>query len=718
MPRSARNDVRRTACILATVGAALVVAVLAASPAGAQDAGIVEEGVTTWVVRPDDRAVEVTVELTLANATPDTETTRTYWSSWGLALPAVPGEITVRSGDTVVDADVARLDDGTPTVSWDFPDRLDHGERQAWVVEARFDSAPPRSAAGDGPRVDPAFVAVPIWAWGRDHAALAVRVPEVMEATLGGEPPTSTDGDGDVWQADVDATTFSAVLLGSSDTAAHDEQVVTVADTTVTVQSWPTDPEWGEQVAAFAGRALPALADWTGTSWDEQDLTIRETATPFVEGWGGANDASTNTISVGEHYDHAVWTHELAHNWFGPDEFADTWLAEGLSDLATVALADELGIDDPPTPDPPEQVLSTWDAVVIEAQRTRLADPSAWQATVGDLYDGAHHVVATVADEVGPDAFREIVRMTLSEESSWSGPGEVEVPEAADWREFLTLAERVGGSTTAGPLLVEHVVPEAGPLLARRDEVLAAYAPLEDGPWAPPLQVRRALQAWSFDRAEADIARAVRLRDDLATTTTRAAELGVGVPDLRETWEVGTLARTADRLEEVDAVLDDLERLASDAEAAELPVPELAVDPAEDDLVTVAERLTGLDAALRDVVRARSDLEAARTDRLVRVGLVGSVPDRLLEDAVAAFAAGDLRQVAAATGQLDTLLQAADDRGRQRLGGLVAVVVLVAVGLVLVVRRRRRRRHTVPTPPGGQSPAQSSDSARVNAGGR
>jgi hypothetical protein len=171
-----------------------VLAVLAARPASAQDAGIAERADTTWDVRPDAGEVHLTIEVTLTNTTDDTPTTRTFWSSWGVALPFEPDSVTVRRGDTVLDHDLSSLDDGTPTVSWDFPDDLGADDQQTFVIDVTVASAPPRSTWEDGPRVDPAFVAVPIWAWGRDDADLRVRVPHAMGARLGPDEPSGRDG--------------------------------------------------------------------------------------------------------------------------------------------------------------------------------------------------------------------------------------------------------------------------------------------------------------------------------------------------------------------------------------------------------------------------------------------------------------------------------------------------------------------------------------------
>ncbi len=674
--------------VVRVVASALALVVLAAVPSLAAD-GLDEIGTTTWDVRPDDGRATASIRLDLRNTTEDTDEGRTYFDGYAIGVPMTPTEVEVSIDGEVVDHELTTLDDGSPGIAWDFPDRLYHDQRQRWRIDLQFDSAPPRSDFADGPRVTEGFVMVPIWAWGADDADLVVLVPVELDARLGRlEADDVVDGR-DVFRRR-DASTFSEYLVGASDLVDRDSDEFEIGPTTVAIESWPDDQRWANRMATFAGLALPALADWTGADFAEDRLVIRETARPVAEGWGGWNDPDANVVSVGESIDRALWTHELAHNWIDADEFADEWLREGLAETVTAQLAEPLGIRRPPEPAPTDLVLSEWGDVLATADAEAGADPRAWYDATEELYRGAHFVVGSVADEVGPETFRRMVRMTLQEESAWGDLGTAVPARAADWREFLDLAERVGGSTTARGLLVDHVVPTAQPLLARRDRAIAAFDDLATDDWGMPTSIAAAMHVWRFDEAEASIAEARSVRADVDELAERAEEMGHRLPDLREPWVAGDFDALAERIATLDGVLDDLAALEDQAAQAGLPPPPVGVELRDDEPPAAAERITAVRGAIAGIVQAERALDRAEADTVAAVGLAGTDPTDLRRRARRAFAAGDVGEVTAATDELASLVADADGRGRTRLlgAGLAAMAVLALV-VALVVRRGR-----------------------------
>ncbi len=677
----------------AVLGPGLVIGLVVGlgQPAVAQDDGLDESATTTWDVRPSEGEARVTIDLSLRNTIPDTSDGRTYFDGYGIAMPMPPGDVTVRIGGDRVDADVTTLDDGTPGIRWDFPDRLFFDERQDWQVEVTFPSAPPRSDFDQGPRVTEAFVMVPIWAWGPDDADLVVRVPNSMDPHLGLGDPTGVRDDTAVFRRD-EAADFSEFLVGASDAGERTTTTIDVDGTEVTVESWPDDPDWGDRVSRFAAQALPELAAWTDTPWGEADLTIRETARPIAEGWGGWNDPDANEISVGEDFDRALWTHELAHNWIDDEQFSENWLREGMTETITALLADELDIDDPPEGAATRRPLAAWNDILAGADRKLVDDPDAWYETTGALYGGAQYVVGTVADEVGEDTFREMVRMTLRDESAWGDLGTAVPGRAADWREFVDLAERVGGSTTARDLIVERVWPGAADLLDRRDEAIVAWDTIADDPWGVPTSIAAAMHVWRFDDAEARITDALAARAEIDALATRADAMGLAVPDLQEAWRTESMTRVTDRVRAVDAALDDVDDLRDRVDRAGLPDPDLDVDPATDDPDDIRRRVSTVAASIDRIVDAETSLDTVAADPIATIGLAGADHEALRVQARTAFERGDVRGVTTATEELEDVLDGATGEGRLRVGGAAAAVVVLLLLLVLVVWRRRRRR--------------------------
>ncbi len=675
------------------LGLGLVVALLIATgqPAAAQDDGLDESATTTWTISPSDGEARLTIDLSLRNTIADTGDGRTFFDGYGIAMPMPPGDVEVRIGGDQVDAEVTTLDDGTPGIRWDFPDQLFFDERQDWQVQVVFPTAPPRSDFDQGPRVTEAFVMVPIWAWGPDDADLVVRVPDSMDPHLGlGDPTGVRDGTA-IFRRD-EAADLSEFLVGASDAGERSTETIDVGGTAVTIESWPDDPEWGDRMADFAAKALPELAAWTDTPWAETDLTIRETARPIAEGWGGWNDPDANEISVGEDFDRALWTHELAHNWIDDEQFSEDWLREGMTETVTALLADELGIKDPPEADATRRPLAAWNDILAAADRELVDDPVGWYDTTGSLYAGAQYVVGTVADEVGEDTFREMVRMTLHDESAWGDLGTAVPDSAANWREFVDLAERVGGSTTARELVVERVHPDAADLLDRRDEAIAAWDTIADDPWGVPTSIAAAMHVWRFDDAEARIDEALAARAEIDALTARADAMGLAAPDLQEAWRTGSMTTVTDRVRAVDAALDDVDDLRDRVGRAGLPEPNLGVDPATDEPADIRRRVSTVAASIDQIVDAEASLDAVASDPIASVGLAGADHEALRADVRRAFRRGDVQGVTTATAELTDVVDGATDEGRLRVGGAGAAVALLFLLLVYLVWRHRRRR--------------------------
>ncbi|HEX5588656.1 MAG TPA: hypothetical protein VFX65_00005, partial [Candidatus Limnocylindrales bacterium] len=101
---------------------------------------------------------------------------------------------------------------------------------------------------------------------------------------------------------------------------------------------------------------------------------------------------------------------------------------------------------------------------------------------------------------------------------------------------------------------------------------------------------------------------------------------------------------------------------------------------------------------------------AVAPDVVASIGLLGEAPAASYDEAAAAFEAGELESaVALATSTVDAL-EAATDRGRERLL-VAAVIVAGGVLAALVVRRRRRTLGARPPDEGGHpwSPPPPSD---------
>jgi aminopeptidase N len=131
-----------------------------------------------------------------------------------------------------------------------------------------------------------------------------------------------------------------------------------------------------------------------------------------------------------------VVVHELAHQWFGDDvalaRWQDIWLNEGFATYAEWLWEDYEGRGTPA-----EIFQATYDAIP--------ADDPFWQVVIGDptvdfLFDGAVYVrgsmtLQALRDQVGDDAFWEIVRTWAADHSGGNGTT----------AQFIALSEQISG---------------------------------------------------------------------------------------------------------------------------------------------------------------------------------------------------------------------------------------------------------------------------------
>ena len=393
----------------------------------------------------------------------------------------------------------------------------------------------------------------------------------------------------------------------------------------------------------------------------------------------------------------------------------------------------------PPGFDPGQFELNAWD------QPSDAIDDAI--ETYG--YQTSFRVMHELIDEIGEERMTELVAAVLRGDRAY-GPedGDPIDDGAVDWREFLDLAEQIGGSTQLVDDYREHVVSadEAADLDARQD-ALDRYAELvaRGGTWGAPEAVRQRMSAWLFDVAESRIVEAeaaLDVRDELSEELSHI--------DLAPASQIERQYQDTDDLESVvadlteqlaaarrivrgrAAMIEQLDALGLDAPALtqtayeEAPL-ELAVDTEQlaEQAGQLVEADRNLDQTLATFALSIPDLEAdsfaaspelavdtlddyqQAADAVVdahlarntagsvaeRIGEVGSDADRRLSAADAALAAGDT------TGAIDNARAATaaisdwESRGRIRLAIAVLIVaaVVLLVLLVLVVRRRRHR---------------------------
>ena len=197
----------------------------------------------------------------------------------------------------------------------------------------------------------------------------------------------------------------------------------------------------------------------TGTPWPETAETdVIETSTPYLRGYAGYYYADTDVIEVGEEFDSHTMLHELSHAWFNDSAMAQRWLSEGLADEIGARAVAELG-EPLPTPD---------DFDIVGDVNRATFHLNAWSYQFDDSVDPTEHVRlpggvpcaarAVRRDRPGEDGGARRSRDAWRPRLSGRERHQPTTHGAIGWREFLDLAEQIGGSQHVVELYRKHVI--------------------------------------------------------------------------------------------------------------------------------------------------------------------------------------------------------------------------------------------------------------------
>lgn len=605
------------------VAASILLAVVGpAATATAEDPPL--QTTSTWVVDVDAAAVRVTIEITAVDGSAFDVAT--------LPLPAGATEIEV-------------VADGDPVeVAADAPGVVDPpGSVRRVVVSFTLPDPGPRE--GGAVRVNPAYIHVPVPAWG-ESSSVRVELPDDYAVTTRGAAPVRSRLIGRLVLS-VGAVSEGFVVEGYRD--AGSTVALVEGAPTIVVRGWPGDDPWLEATVAVAETLLPRLAERVGLPWPVRRLVLRESAEPATETYGDRFTRGEADVLAGEELDAQLLLHVLGHAWFDEELFVDRWIAEGLAEAyaeTTLVAAGRAPLRSrpqrPDLDDPAASPLADWQGPGPTGPADAAAE--AWAR------DAAWWLVGGYLDVAGDEAMAAVLAAAAADEIAYRADRPAEQVEGVDdWRRFLDLLEEVGG-VDVDEATFRLLTGADATLMGRRAAARSTYRRLEDAGdgWRPPLEVRRLMGAWRFPEAEEAMGEAAELLGRRDALVARANALGIGFPDgVEEAYEA------ADDLATVDELLRRVE-----------------------------EALVALEEAAEAVRREEGFLES--------IGAWGGGPRRSYAAAASAFQRGEL---GAAVIRAAEAVEAVDEltaSGRQRLllGGGVLLVLLVAsvVGVVTAGR--------------------------------
>ncbi|MEY2452017.1 MAG: hypothetical protein QOD92_1591 [Acidimicrobiaceae bacterium] len=515
--------------VTASPGAAMPEVAVAVTAPNAQ--GLRYESHSLYTLDLAAHAVHVKVTITVTNQQPSTTSggiVRQYYFP-RIGVPVL-SEATNFSAtrDTGASLNVSPEDTPSPLVkiaAIDLKPALFYPQSQSIEFDYDLPAQPPRSPGLT--RINDAFSSFLAFGFG-DPGITSVHIvlPASLSAeVVGVDMRREVHGDQATFVADSidDPDVWTAAVSASND-AQLVEKEATVDGQRIVVKGWPDDQQWVEFVDGQLKKGLPELEQLIGQRWPDttKDLTVTETAAPYLYGYAGWYDQTKNSIEIGDGLDAIVVLHEISHTWFNNDLFAERWVNEAFANEFASRAIEKVGesLQSPGlvAPDSPSAFkLNDWG-------KPRLQDSDTLERERFG-YDASWTILRTISTEVGLDALKKVIdaaaHKRLAYQTSTSAD---ESSTTATSHELLDLLEEVGGSKQATMLFTQYVftLDDASSLLAR-DPARASYHQFVDSSagWGAPLAIRAAMSSWNFNQATAllpDAREILRTRDQIAET--------------------------------------------------------------------------------------------------------------------------------------------------------------------------------------------------------
>jgi len=730
---------------------------VASAPAAQAQAveGLTVSSTTVFTPDVEGEHIDVASTYTITNVQADDlidGSVRSYFfTTWVIAVPAAVTDFAATSGSATL---ISTLEDDPDTDDIAFatitlPFNLNFQQTVTLDVSYTVPGGDPRSE-GVVARVNDSFLSFSVWAAGDPgNTNIRVDVPDGFSLDLRGELDELQQVPGETYYEATNIAEprdFFGQVFGRNDSGLLTQEAE-LPNAVATVRAWPDDPEWADFVVDAIEEGVPVIEDLTGIDWPAGDIEVIETLTPYLYGYGGWFNATSGVIEIGENLERDLILHELTHAWFNDDLVDGRWITEGLAEEFASRTIEATGdpLPDPEKPDladPLRVQLSDW------ASPWTLRDEDAFAYELYH-YNASWWVVRQITDDVGLDAFADVLVSMHEDELTYEGTNDVreETELSAQWTHFFDLLEFDAGATNLDELFSTYVLsPDDAALLGPRRAALARYDDLAEisGAWESPPVLRQAMATWQFADAEDHMATANEIITQRDRADELAAELQVTIEhpskaiyEMAVTAEDLDAAATAeaDLVDNLSQLSDDRTALAAEAGAAGTQVgfgpmgyDEAVANIAEqraaianvDDLVGQVDarsQALGLDApawptdatttgstdfvavaALAEARLATLDAIATASDRVdadrsltQRVGLFGSDATAEIAAARDAFESDDLDDALTATATAESMIANSASTGRTRLTWTAAIIA-TALLATLAIRLRKPNR--------------------------
>ena len=410
---------RALVAVLLAIGATLG----STLPMAAEAERLVEQSTAIYKVDPAKGSIDVIVVVKLTNNAPQAYNLGT----WGplvmeeLVVPRVSKGFAV--GDSrdlpglwrAVDVSTPVIDGDGGSVNLQVAYTLDAAIDQN---ESRASQTPARVGEGYiyfcmvGQDTDVGLVRVEIA--GKDRFKLT-QSGTVMEPTPKGLKSARS----------VEPAEHFTCVEGTVDANLATSTFVGPAEREIVLQAWPEADNWLDAAEANAEPTLDAIHAFLGRDIPgEGPVIVRQAPPRSLGGYASAHD-TPGVVQLDESAGIDGAEHELAHAWFGTDNFTELWLREGMAEWTATTMA---GTTCPAAASGPSALdLSDWQVL------RPTADAETIDTVMADQQAAACGIVSAMTERMSEEQWRTVVGSLLDGETKYVGRDEPTPRPARAW---------------------------------------------------------------------------------------------------------------------------------------------------------------------------------------------------------------------------------------------------------------------------------------------
>ena len=417
---------------------AIVASIVMTLPVAAVSDQLKESSDVKYEVHPDEGTIDVRMDV---NLTPLTGTTwqRQAWGPLAIEKSAPPPDITGAFT-------LARSRDSLPGLWQGIFVRnrkaIPEGDSGFFTLRYALDADPGNNAAkrSTPARVNDSYIYLCVTGQDTNLGSVSVAVDDLpqwgfsqplgtpMEITSSGYRTTAT--------ASRDPGSVFTCFEGVRQDRLLRETIIGPRERPFELQAWSGGGGWLDAAGSIAPGVLRDLDSFIGQPIPgESPVVVRMAPSSDTGGYASTHGAS-GIVQLSEFALEAT-DHQLAHAWYGADNFPDTWLREGMAEWTAGAMRGTAC--EPASRNPLELDLSEW--MVVQPQ-----SPADYETRIEAQEAAACGIVAAVRERMPKGQWDEVVGSMLRGETKYIGTAgpETGTSTGVDYREWLDAVDERG----------------------------------------------------------------------------------------------------------------------------------------------------------------------------------------------------------------------------------------------------------------------------------